>query len=364
VITVRDRREDLTKSFTDDTSPKLPKSHRRVSIHGQVIRESDDLKWFRELVKLYPNDSPENKSVRILDDFQSYPYEFRKMVRAGMKKVRIHVVDSLSYQEPYKEALQSVYNRDEARQLLNRDAQRGNAFAQYIQRQLDEVIAKAILRDSTSQRLREMVETEGSVGGFFPRLRPMGPQPRYREVDIEPFRKKRGSITGQAVKAVSKAASVFTPVMDQLSPMAYMDSWHRRFEVYSALSDYHAFDEGDEKALDWVRDEREEISRRTFHGIPEYIDDTPFETFSEFAREKLYSLRSHESEYVQAADIAAGFARTDYEKYGIVAVAERFEYVTINGQRITESNAQEKFDRWGNLHEQAKKEFGPLIISP
>jgi hypothetical protein len=206
VITVRDR-EDFTKSFTDETSPKLPKSHRKVSIHGQVIRESDDLKWFRELVKRYPNDSPENKSVRILEDFDSYPYEFRKMVRAGMKKVRIHVVDSLSYQESYKEALRSVYDRDQVRRLLDRDAQRGNEFAQYIRRQLDEFVAKAILRDSTSQRLRDMVETEGSFGGFFPLLRPVDPQPRFRQVDLQPFRKKRGSITGQAVKAVSKAAS-------------------------------------------------------------------------------------------------------------------------------------------------------------
>jgi hypothetical protein len=93
VITVRDRAEDLTASFTDDTSPNLPKSHRKVSIHGQVIRESDDLKWFRELIKLNPNDTPETKSVRILQDFQQYPYDFRNRVWAGMKKVRIHIVD-------------------------------------------------------------------------------------------------------------------------------------------------------------------------------------------------------------------------------------------------------------------------------
>jgi hypothetical protein len=66
VITVRDRIEDLTASFTDDTSPNLPTLHRKVSIHRQVIKESDDLEWFRELIKLYPNDSPETKSVRIL----------------------------------------------------------------------------------------------------------------------------------------------------------------------------------------------------------------------------------------------------------------------------------------------------------
>ena len=74
MITVRDRREGFTKSFTDDeSSPKLPKSTRKVSIHGQVIREGESLKWFRDLIKLYPNDTQETNSLRILEDFRSYP---------------------------------------------------------------------------------------------------------------------------------------------------------------------------------------------------------------------------------------------------------------------------------------------------
>jgi hypothetical protein len=363
VITVRDRAEDLTASFTDETSPNLPKSHRKVSIHGQVIRESDDLKWFRELIKLYPNDSSETKSVRILQDFQRYPYDFRNRVWAGLKKVRIHIVDSLSYQDNYEEVLRSVFKRDEVRQLLDRDARRGNEFAQSIRQKLDEFVASDILRDSTSQRLRDMVESDGALGGFSVLLRPLNPQPRYRPVDLEPFRKKSSSMTGQAVKAVAKAASVFTRVMDRLTPMAYLDSSWRRIEVHNGLRESHAFDEGDEKALQWVRDERKEIGKTTYFGLPEYVDDFPYETYSEFAYGQLYKLRSHESEYVQAADIASGFAKDAYEKHGVVAVAEKFEYVTINGERITQDNAQRKFERWGELHERAKRDHQLVIVS-
>lgn len=44
------------KTFTDETSPKNPStSDRKVSIHGQVIRELP-LSWFYDLVRLYPRE--------------------------------------------------------------------------------------------------------------------------------------------------------------------------------------------------------------------------------------------------------------------------------------------------------------------
>lgn len=116
------------------------------------------------------------------------------------------------------------------------------------------------------------------------------------------------------------------------------------------------------KLCNGVRAERKEIGKTTYYGFPENMDDFPYETYSEFAYGQLYKLRSQESEYIQAADIAAGFAREDYEKYGVVAVAEKFEYVTINGERITQDNAQQKIERWGQLHKQAKRELGPIVV--
>jgi len=63
-----------------------------------------------------------------------------------------------------------------------------------------------------------------------------------------------------------------------------------------------------------------------------------------------------------AADIAAGFARDAYEKYSVVAVAEQFEYVTINGERVTQDNAQERFEYWRQLHEREQRNAQPLIV--
>ena len=141
------------------------------------------------------------------------------------------------------------------------------------------------------------------------------------------------------------------------------DSWGH-YEVQRTLQDSHAFDQGDDKSLKWIDDQRKEIGRNGWmpSGIPDYVDDFgEYETFNDYAYGKLYNVPSHESEYVQAADIAAGFARVQYEQYNIAAVADRFEYVTINGERITHDNAEERFEYWRQLHEREKRNT-PLII--
>jgi len=97
------------------------------------------------------------------------------------------------------------------------------------------------------------------------------------------------------------------------------------------------------------------------YEVPEYVDDFD-ERYSHFAYGQLYPVKSHESEYIQAADIAAGFARDAYEKYSVVAVAEQFEYVTINGERVTQDNAQERFEYWRQLHEREQRNAQPLIV--
>jgi hypothetical protein len=362
VITVRDRREDQTRSFTDETSPKLPKSDRRVSIHGQVIRE-EGLKWFYDLVKLYPNDSPEIKSVRMVEDFRTYQKEFRDRTWAGMKKVRIHVVDSLPYQVDYKKVVQDVFKSDGTRTMLRRDARKGNEFAQFVSKTMDETVAEWIVRDSTSYRLRDLMDDDYRPYGFPLYFRPLDPKPRATRVNLKPFRTKASSTTGRAVKIISKAASVFTPAMDRLGPMNFLGESWRRYEAHRALRYSHGFDAGDDKSLKWIDEERKDIGRGSWMGVPEYVDDPGYETFREYAYGKLYPVSSRESDYVQAADIAAGFARDQYERFGIAAVADKFDYVTINGERITHDNAEERFEYWRQLLER-EAHTQPLIILP
>jgi hypothetical protein len=106
------------------------------------------------LVQLYPNESPETKSVRILQDIRSYPQEFRQRIWNGMRKVRIHIVDSLPYQTDYKKVLENIFKADELRKMLDRDACSGNGFAKYLKKQMDETVGEWIIQDSTSHRLQ------------------------------------------------------------------------------------------------------------------------------------------------------------------------------------------------------------------
>src|SRR2546423_12632844 len=95
--------------------------------------------------------------------------------------------------------------------------------------------------------------------------------------------------------------------------------------VHQTLRDSHAFDEGDNSSVDWIDDQRKRIGWSSPYGYMGYVDDPGSwvestnwqnsETYEEFAYGKLYSISSDKSMYVQAADIAAGFARQDYERH-------------------------------------------------
>src|SRR5205085_11804295 len=106
----------------------------------------------------------------------------------------------------------------------------------------------------------------------------------------------------------------------------------------------------------WIDSQRKEVVGRGPFGCYDYYD------YEDDAFGELYSIPSDSSSYAQAADIAAGFARQDYERYGIAAVAGRFDYVTLNGERITQDNAEERFEMWQQLIEQEQRKHPQVLI--
>lgn len=172
-------------------------------------------------------------------------------------------------------------------------------------------------------------------------------------------------MSGKAVKYAAKSGSVFNRAIDFVGPRRVFghDGW-TQYYMRRALGDSHAFDRGDNKSIKWIDDQR----RRVCGGGPyDYVDDCGpwgkdgyWEPSGSFGR--LYSLPSETSRHIQAADIAAGFARQDYERYGIAAVAGRFDYVTLNGERITQDNAEEKFGLWRDLTEEERRRYPQVFI--
>jgi hypothetical protein len=360
------------KTFTDETSPRKPApADRKVSIHGQVIKELP-FNWFHDLNKLYPGEKPETKSVRILEEFHLLPSEFRDRIWAGMKRVKINIVDSLPYQVNYRRIIEGIMKEDKTYKMLLLDAKKGDEFAKWVARRMDEVVCEWVIQDSPPERLKKELQPEywpGSLAFYIHKDNPY----REEEIDLTPFKSKRKSMTSTAVKYASKSGSVFNPARDQINPiMRNLHGSMTHYMVRETLRDSHAFDEGDNPSIEWVDKQRKAISGRGPYAHLEYVDDTGLwedstewqnsETYEVFAYGKLHSISSNKSMYVQAADIAAGFARQDYERHGISAVAGRFEYVTINGERITQENAEERFEFWRQIGEQEKRKNQALVI--
>ena len=345
------------KSFTDETSPQKPAaSDRKVSIHGQVIRELP-LAWYHDLMKLYPAESKEVKSTRILNEFYNLPRDFRDKIWVGMKRVIINIVDSLSYQTDLKQILCDVYKNDRIHELLKQNAQQGDEFSRKILKSMDETVTKWIIRDSPPERLKRSMRPRywpGSLAFYMNQ-----PVRDDDEVDLSPFKAKKSSMTSKAVKYASKSGSVFNPARDQINPMLMFqhDSW-THYMVCRVLRDSHAFDRGDDQSIKWIDSQRKKIAGSGHYDY--YDDDGAWHVEDGFGQ--LYSIPSDTSSYAQAADIAAGFARQDYERHGIAAVAGRFDYVTINGERITQDNAEERFEFWRQLIEREQRDNQTIVL--
>jgi hypothetical protein len=131
---------------------------------------------------------------------------------------------------------------------------------------------------------------------------------------------------------------VFTDVLDDISnnPNFYTRPLGS-FSLTKKLSLGRAYDEGNKKAIDWVRDKREEVIRMAdgFRGYPWLTPRAPIE-----------SLESHKSVLLQAADFAAGIAKTILEREGLVPLVKTFEYVIYNGSRISEDDAIKVIRSW------------------
>lgn len=101
----------------------------------------------------------------------------------------------------------------------------------------------------------------------------------------------------------------------------------------------HAFDKGNRPHINLLEQSRQSM-----------IDELS-------ANERFYAaigrptgfveLESKNSQYVQAADFAAGIASDIFASRKLIGVVERFEYVTFNGERVSRADAEEEMRREG-----------------
>jgi hypothetical protein len=328
-------------SFTDDTSPDTRRTRQRhVSIHATVIKEKRH-DWYYEILKLFPGFKEELKSTQVLESYKNLPREKQQVIWNTLKDVHIHITDSLPLQASFEKVVQNAVRRPDGFELLKQRAYQGDETAKKLLGMVNDGIAKSIIRSGLSKHLKSFIrdyEPPGSLRRYLPKERTY-----FDDSDEELLRLKRarGSVVKNAVVYTSKSGAAFSGAMDVFSTFYGSDFLMRR-RLNQAVEASHAFDKGNERAIDWLEDERriiakEILMRNAYRYGYEY---------DELRLSPLYSIDSRKSLFVQAADIAAGIAKYLYEIGSILEVTLRFDYVTFNGWRISQDDAAEKMKEW------------------
>jgi len=326
-------------SFTDDTS--LPRVGYRVSIHAQIIREHQ-ISWYFFLKDRTPHNRGEFKD-QVASTFFAMPEGDREKVFKTLRTVRIHIVDPRPYTVWLQDALQAYLPKGMSVTSFLKRLDASTRHLESLRSDALQLIAKGILIDSPAERLKvKYREWECSNALHVTSLddsvimdTPFDAEPPVPSFDLTTFEHRHSNILNDVANFVSASASVFSPAIDEfekakddcffISPMA--GPWL----IHSTLGRSHAFDEGHTHAVKWIEEQRCNVLAQIDHNRLFYPAHMP---------ERLQELVSTESVPIQAADVAATLARELLQRSNLPELVKRFEYVTFNGERLSEDRAE------------------------
>lgn len=327
-------------SFTDETKLKnTEKTTRCVWIHAQISK-LDSLDWFKELRGLYPEIQGELKS-KYIEKFDKLPREVKIRVSSGIRKARIHIVDTFAYEAEAKQILRNIYKCDNYEKMLRQNP--NPEVVKQIISGMETFVAESILLDSPSQRLEQKLKAKSYSGlGFFLTNDFSGNRRKELAVDLKPFRKGNKNIRDSVSKYVSKSGAVFSSAVEFARGFP-LGEYETRQHIAEMLNISHAFDEGDEKSVKWIDGQRNH-----------FITSNVYHTFN-YLRPLYGNIDSRLSPKTQAADISSGFAEEFYNENGLQGVVDKFDYVTFNGEKINEGNIKERLNYWSQIVEREEK---------
>jgi hypothetical protein len=324
-------------SFTDGTS--LPRVGCKVSIQAQILSEGP-MPWFRVVARRIPDHWGEPKSILGVNVFFSMSERERREILRTLRRVRIHITDPRTYYDALESALKPILVPGmTVRNFLSRlDGQPHIRRIQEIGRQY---ITEDIVRDSPGERFKRQNELLDCLSGLRiaswspipPELRGMVAPPKPRRTpDVSRFEKQASNMVNQAAIAVAKSASVFSEALDMVTDAINETPASARalaaISTLHSISESRAFDRGESDALDFVREQRSQV-----------LAESRLFPWSMFQQKELAELDSADSREIQAADIAAGIARELWYREGLVNLVRHFDYVLLNGMRLSEMSA-------------------------
>lgn len=328
-------------SFTDETSRQNnEKTARRVWTHAQISKFAN-IQWFLELRSLYPEIKGEFKSSSAIDNFYKLPGSIRAKVSPGLRAARIHLVDTFAYEAESKQLMRHIYKCDNYEKVLRTNE--NQAFAKRLITGMEEYVTKQILLDSPAQRLERDLQARGLSGfGYYASLIRQESGRRELAIDLDPFKKGRKNMTDTAAKWVSKSGAVLSDAVE-FAGRGFYGEYEARQQVAEMVNKAHAFDEGDDSSIKWIKGQRDHFVLNTVYGLHGFL-------------KPLYgSIDSRLSLRTQAADIAARIGQRIYDDNGLNGLLDQFDYITFNGEKITESNVKNRMEFWCAITEREEK---------
>jgi hypothetical protein len=342
-------------SFSDDTKTdgRLSDGY-RASITAQVLPH-ERIDWFYELQPYFFVETGEVKSEVIVERLRSLPTDTQRRVRAGLAEVRIHIFDARPFSLEISDIHRDVFGARLPFRMLRHLEHGGDERQRSAARQLLSLANSYVLDRVTgsfvAKRLSEQLDPGTRRGWSEALMTGLGGISHHRsrrpaEAASRPHfdTPVRAGDVDRALAEGAKSAAVLADAanyVDQtvdyiggsMEPFATSST---RMSVARTLANAHVFDEGDSKALHAVEDQRKQVLRAVWPGSDaKWVPD----------QARVAEMSSTSSVFLQAADIAAGFARHDYETYGLAGLVRRFRTVTFNGERANENNLKQVMGR-------------------
>jgi hypothetical protein len=331
-------------SFNDDTAPDTRLTdNQRLSFDAQVM-PGNSLDWYYQMLQLFEPISrglplEELKSKAVWERFETLTPQRKERIWQGLSKVRIHITDPRPYRQSFNNIASKMLRTDDPATYLQRQVAAKNPEAIWLSMRANIYTAQRILDDSVASRVRK-VSRFLSDGPFS-----IGSDPTTDEGDDDPFDLRKVSkeikpLVRKATILSAKSAAAFHEALSCMTEFDPEDAVYNqdliRKRMMSRVLDTHAFDKGDASYVPLIEDARRRIvgNLKPPSMDPDTHTNMPIRPYSELESEKSF--------FVQAADIAGGFASRLMERSGLTSVAGSFEYVTYNGSRLSRTEAEEQ----------------------
>lgn len=313
------------------------------------------LDWLGDVKEHFPPDAKgEVKSDRVIDAIGRVPRESRRKIEAGLRRVRVHIVDPYSYEAQHKEWLRKTHGCDDALGRLRRQAGEGDLLAKLSLKFYEDSVADDILNDRPSERLEFCLRYASRSRYLSIPDDLLYPKRTYQDWQnaLEPHRKKGKNIISVTTSYASQENVVYADALDFANRCGLTwGEYETRRMVSGMVSISHGFDEGNERSVNLLSESRQRFFEYNFTLGGDY---SPYAEPPVLGR--LYpSVASELSPHVQCADLAAGFAKNQYAEHGLCAVVEMFDYVTLNGKRIDERNYDSTVSYWKGITDREER---------